>query len=78
MLDWFAEMFNKLGNALLSLFPLSPFRDVINDLEHFSFLGYLNWFIPIGTFLKIGTGWLAAIGLYYAYSMVARWLKLIQ
>nr|DAF20302.1 MAG TPA: hypothetical protein [Inoviridae sp.] len=41
------------------------------------FLGYLNWFIPIGTIVKVGLSWLAAIALFYIYSIIMRWVKMI-
>ena len=42
------------------------------------YLGYLNYFVPVGTCLKIGAAWLSAIALFYLYSVVARWIKLIE
>ena len=78
MLAWMKEMLDKFLAALLSLLPLSPFTEVINSLEALPYLGYINWFIPIGSMLKIGVAWLGAIALYYAYSVIARWLKLIS
>lgn len=69
---------DKILDAVLSFFPLSPFANVISTLEGFPFLGYINWFIPVGAMVKVGFAWLTAIGLYYLYSVVARWVKLIQ
>lgn len=78
MLDWMKELLDKFLSALLSLLPLSPFTGVIDQLAALPYLGYINWFIPIGKMLQIGMAWLAAIALYYAYSVIARWLKLIS
>lgn len=77
MLKWMKEILDKLLDAVLKLFPLSPFMPAIRELAEFPFLGYLNWFLPIGTFLKIGSLWLGAITLYYAYLVIARWVKLL-
>lgn len=63
--------------TLVGFFPLSPFKGFIDSLEQLPFLGYLNWFIPVGLLLKIASGWLTAIGLYYLYMVVARWIKLL-
>ena len=68
----------KFLQAVLSLFPLSPFREVIQELGSLPYLGYINWFVPIGDFVKIGTVWLTAIAAYYAWSIIARWIKLIS
>lgn len=65
-------------DALLSLFPTSPFVDFIADLSQLPFLGYLNWFVPVGEMLVVGVAWITAIGLYYLYSVIARWIKLIS
>ena len=55
-----------------------PFSDYIDKLEQLPYLGYLNYFVPVGTCLKIGAAWLSAIALFYLYSVVARWIKLIE
>lgn len=77
MLDM-KNLLDKFLQAVLSLFPLSPFREVIEELGNLPYLGYINWFVPIGDFVKIGTVWLAAIAAYYAWSIIARWIKLIS
>ena len=50
-------------------------KDLLGSLPY---LGYINWFVPIGDFVKIGTVWLTAIAAYYAWSIIARWIKLIS
>lgn len=77
MLDM-KNLLDKFLQAVLSLFPLSPFQEVIQELGSLPYLGYINWFVPIGDFVKIGTVWLAAIAAYYAWSIIARWIKLIS
>lgn len=77
MLAWMKEILDKFLTVLLSVFPRSPFVDTINSLGSLPYLGYINWFLPIGVFAEIGVLWLSAIGLYYLYSVVARWVKLI-
>ncbi len=72
------NLLDRFLQAVLSLFPLSPFREVIEELGNLPYLGYINWFVPIGDFVKIGTVWLAAIAAYYAWSIIARWIKLIS
>ena len=78
MLAWMKELVNTFLNGLLLLFPRSPFRSFIVSLEQLPFLGYLNWFVPVGKMVEIGTAWLVAIGMYYLYSVIARWVKLIE
>lgn len=63
MIKFMKEILDKLLSVILSQLP---------------YLGYLNYFVPVGTCLKIGTAWLAAIALFYLYSVLARWIKLIE
>lgn len=84
-MDIFTNIFNALANlvmkffnALLSLLPQSPFVAFLNAMEQWEFLKTLNWIVPIGTFVSIGTAWLTAIGVYYAWSVVLRWIKAVE
>lgn len=77
MLDM-KNLLDRFLQAVLSLFPLSPFREMIDELGSLPYLGYINWFVPIGDFVRIGSVWLAAIAAYYAWSIIARWIKLIS
>lgn len=72
------NLLDKFLQNVLSLFPLSPFRPVIQELTDLPYLQYINWFVPIGDFIIMGTLWITAIGVYYAWSIVARWIKLIS
>lgn len=78
MIKFMKEMLDKLLAVIVSLLPLSPFASAIDSLAQVPYLGYINYFIPVGTCLKIGTAWLSAIALFYLYSVVARWVKLIS
>lgn len=78
MLDFMQEILSKFLNVLCTLLPLSPFSPIIAELGELPFLGYLNWFLPIDTFCAIGGTWLVSVGVYYLYSVVARWVKLIE
>lgn len=78
MMDFMNELMNNFLEFVLSVLPLSPFKDVINELESLPYLGYLNWFIPVSRFIKIGGLWLTAIGLFYLYSIILRWIKAIE
>ena len=77
MITWMKEMLDKFLHLIVSLFPTSPFLPVIEQIGALPYLGWLNWVLPIGTFLKIGALWLTAIALYYMYMVVARWVKLL-
>lgn len=81
-------MFDALSAALVSLalriinfFPSSPLQPLIrsmSDPDITAILGYVNWFVPIGTMLGVLTGWLACIAAYYVYQIILRWIKVIE
>lgn len=77
MIQWFLDLIQKFGHIILSVLPTSPFEKYINQLNDLDYLGYLNWFIPIGDFIKILMTWTAAIGVFYIYSIIMRWVKMI-
>lgn len=77
-MDFFTTIFEALGEAVLKVLPKSPFRGFLDMIGSFEFLGWLNWFFPVGDCLKVVAAWLVAIGLYYLYSIVLRWLKAIS
>lgn len=77
MLDFLSELWNKFSSMLLSLLPRSPFVDFLNSIEYIPYLGWLNWFVPVGDIIVIGGVFLSAVGLFYLYMIIARWLKVI-
>lgn len=78
MLTAMKELLDRFLQAIISLLPLSPFTDAIDSLAELPYLGYLNYFIPVGTLLKIGAAWLSAIALFYLYSIIMRWIRMIS
>ena len=77
MISFMSELLNYFAEFLKSVLPLSPFKSYISALESMPYLGYLNYFIPISAFIAIGQAWLIAIGMYYLYSIILRWIKAI-
>lgn len=79
MLNWFSELFDKFGEWLITVLPTSPFQGFLGNFrEAFTpYLSTLNWFVPIGDFLAIFTVWLSAVALFYLYSIIMRWVKML-
>ena len=77
MLEWFLQLMQKFTGTLVKVLPLSPFQPYIAAFADLPYLGYLTWFIPIGSCVKIGMAWLTAIAAFYLYSIILRWLKAI-
>lgn len=67
-----------LLKSVLLLLPRSPFADFIASWNPNSqYIGWLNWFLPVGTLLSITAVWLGAVTAFYLVSIVARWIKVI-
>lgn len=72
------DVVDDIVNVIVLLLPDSPFKDVEIPSEIQDLFGYVNYFVPVGAMLAIGTGWLAAIGIYYLYQTILRWAKTIK
>lgn len=77
MLEWFGELIETFGNLILSVLPTSPFKQFLKNFAGLPYLGYLNWFIPIGAMCQIFLAWLTAVSIFYLYSIIMRWIKMI-
>lgn len=75
------DLINKGLMAILSLLPDSPFK-ILDDMTATGviaeWLGYVNWFVPIYSFIGILEAWLLCIGIYYIYQAGLRWLNVIE
>lgn len=67
----------SLIDGLKSVLPTSPFAEWLEQVEQLPYLSWLNWFFPVGACLKVMWTWLVVVGLFYGYSIVMRWLKVI-
>ena len=72
------EIVTKFLDWVLKLLPTSPFTTYIDAFEKIPFLSYLNYFIPISTFIGIGEAWLVSVGIFYLYSIILRWIRAIE
>ena len=73
-------LFASVLNIIFSLLPNSPFLDLSTtyDLTVNKYMGYLAWLLPIKQILSILFIWLGCMLVYYVYSVVMRWIKLIN
>ncbi|ACL75923.1 hypothetical protein [Ruminiclostridium cellulolyticum] len=74
----------KLGSLLMSaltwvvqFLPDSPFQ-LINNSDVQSFMGTLNWILPIGQMVAELQLWISAVAVYYIYQIVLRWIRAID
>lgn len=78
MIEFFEWILNAFLGFLCEVLPKSPFADYLEEAAELPFIAYLNYFVPIGTFLRILGLWIVAVAGYYLYSVIARWVKLIE
>lgn len=76
-MEFLTSIFDAFANLLSSVLPLSPFTQYIDQFRSLPYLGWLNWFFPVGDCLVVMAAWLTAVGLFYLYSIVMRWVKMI-
>ena len=76
-MDGFDSLWEWGVDLIYDVLPLSPFQSYIQQLSGLPYLGYLNWFFPIGPALKITATWLTVITTWYTWQVLLRWLKVI-
>lgn len=72
------ELVKKWLVYVINLLPMSPFTTYIEQFSQLPYLNWVNWFIPVGDMVKIGMAWLTAIGIFYLYSIILRWIRAIE
>lgn len=71
------KQFVNVSNLIFGILPDSPFKSLNNSLDK-TFLGYINWILPISEMLEILVLWAAAIAIYYTVSNILRLIKSIE
>jgi hypothetical protein len=74
-----AGVYNVIEGAL-SMLPDSPFRFLYSYSNSVvgEWLGWLNWFIPVNSFVSILTAWCAAILIWYVIAIILRWAQAVE
>ncbi len=79
-IGWLDKITDALDRALawvIALLPESPFRAISNTAVA-DYMSGLNWVFPISEILAIMQVWLLAIGVFYIYQAILRWVKAIE
>lgn len=64
------EMVFGVFTGLLALLPASFVNTYLDNSSFSSVLGIMNYFIPVSTFVEIGTAWLSCCGAFLVYRYV--------
>lgn len=78
MFNWIIDGIAESINWLVGILPVSPTSSFANSVPENLILGHITWFIPYPTMLLHFTAILTAIGAYYIYRIIARWLKVVR
>ena len=78
MLDSIINLLVDFVNWVISFLPQSPFASFIDKMQDIPYLGWLNWFIPVGSIIAVGQAWLVSVALFYLYSIIMRWIRVID
>lgn len=75
MIDTIMELIKKI----IGLLPPDPFAEYIDSASAFftesGLMGYINYFIPVNTFVAILQKWIIAVGIYIVVRAVIKGLK---
>lgn len=62
---------------VFSVLPPSPFT-FIKHIGFGDLLAQVNYFVPVYEFVVIVEAWLVAVGVFYVYSLWARFVKAVE
>lgn len=72
IIDCFATLFDKI----IDLLPASPFAKFTYMSLSSNVLGILNYFLPIAEILVVLELWLVAVGCYYVYKFILKFIRM--
>lgn len=67
-----------IASIVIALLPASPFTGMIESLGEMPYLGYFNWFFPVGRILTTITAWAVCMGVYYGIAWILRQFDIIS
>lgn len=80
MMDFIKSLIDWVVNgikAVVDLLPDSPFQITVPDSVQ-QMMGYVNYFIPIKLMLQTMLAWTICVGVWYAATILMRWVKAIE
>lgn len=73
-----SSLIKSLLGLICFLLPKSPFISILNFINDIPYLSLINWFIPFDLIIGITEIWLVAVGGFYTYTIILRWVKAIE
>lgn len=75
--SWLGDKLNAVLSWIVAFLPDSPFR-LLDTTVLAPYIDVINYFVPVSFILSVTTAWLSCIFVYYTYSVIIRWIKLIS
>jgi len=72
------DALSGLINVVVAVLPSSPMSDVSSVNIAYEYLGYINYFLPVGQIVDVCLVWLGCIAGFYIYMALGRWAKLFD
>lgn len=67
-----------IASILIAILPVSPFQNFIQALGELPYIGYFNWFFPVGRIITTLGAWAVCIGIWYGIAWIFRQLDIIS
>lgn len=75
--DWICGVCTDALEWVVGVLPDSPFQMLANSPIK-PYLGYINYFVPVDFIVNALSLWLVAVGGYYLWSIILRWIKAVD
>jgi hypothetical protein len=69
---------NSLLQLILAALPDSPFQILTRNSAIVEVIGYVNYFIPVSFMVSVLQAWIVAVGSFYIWQVLLRWVKAID
>lgn len=73
--NFIAEKISSLIETVISALPRSPIVWLESNPIVSKYMPYVNWFIPVYTFIGMAEVWVTACVAYYSIKLILRWAK---
>lgn len=73
--NWLGEHITELIDQIMNALPKSPIVWLESNPVVSEYMGFVNWFIPVYTFVSMTELWVSACVTYYGIKLILRWTK---
>lgn len=77
IINWLIAALGAVLSFIFGILPDSPIK-LIDNSPIAAYLPMINYFIPLDFIVSAAEAWTIAIGVYYIYQTILRWVKSID